>query len=209
MREAESGIRQYPLMVSIGVSFAPPDIHRNGDAIIARADNMLYKEKALVHSIHTTPEKLWAEFTRRNPDVKSSYSAWSFGMTDAEADSLAALVLQGEKTATASAFELYEIEGDALPREGEYSIVLNAKQEALCVIQTVNVSIVPFDQVGAAHAAKEGEGDRSLAFWRESHRAFFETELGQHGIAFTETMPVVLEEFQLVYPPPLKPRTLV
>ena len=45
--------------------------------------------------------------------------------------------------------------------------------EAACVIRDVKVSVVPFLQVSAEHAYKEGEDDRSLEKWREVHRRVF------------------------------------
>jgi uncharacterized protein YhfF len=42
-------------------------------------------------------------------------------------------------------------------------------------------------------AAKEGEGDKSLAFWQQGHRAFFSRE----G-SFSPDMWLVFEEFELV-----------
>ena len=35
---------------------------------------------------------------------------------------------------------------------------------------------VPFDEVSKEHAYKEGEGDRSLAYWRDVHEDFFAEE---------------------------------
>jgi uncharacterized protein YhfF len=52
---------------------------------------------------------------------------------------------------------------------------------------------VRYDQVTAEMAAKEGEGDKSLAFWREGHREFFTRE----G-TFAADMWLVFEEFALV-----------
>jgi len=41
--------------------------------------------------------------------------AWSFGATSERADELLGLVLDGTKTATASAHWAYEVEGEELP----------------------------------------------------------------------------------------------
>lgn len=53
--------------------------------------------------------------------------------------------------------------------------------------------IVTFDKVEAEFAYKEGEGDRSLNYWRQEHEAFFTRE----G-SFSPTMELVAEEFELV-----------
>lgn len=52
----------------------------------------------------------------------------------------------------------------------------------------------------ADHARREGEGDCSLAFWRQVHEAFFTDELTRAGMVFRQDLPVVCEEFVKVYP---------
>ncbi len=121
------------------------------------------------------------------------YEAWAFG---GDPDGLLALVLSGVKTGTSSAYALYETQAEPLPQEGDYSIVLNAKGEAACILQTTKLYVCPFDQVSADHAHKEGEGDKSLAHWRAVHEAFFR----DISMPFTPDMPVLCEEFTVVYP---------
>lgn len=129
--------------------------------------------------------------------IKGPYEAWCFGD---DPDGLASLVLAGRKTATASAFPIYAAEGEALPQAGEYSVILDSRGNAVCVIRTTRVYVTPFHAVPASHAAREGEGDLSLAFWRRTHRAFFQKDMEQAGLQFDEQMPVVCEEFEKVYP---------
>ena len=60
--------------------------------------------------------------------------------------------------------------------------------------------MVPFDEVSSYHAYREGEGDLSLEYWREVHRAFFLTEMNAIDKNFDEKMKVVCEEFEKVFP---------
>lgn len=76
---------------------------------------------------------------------------------------------------------------------GSYHIILNGREEPVCVIRIIAMRIVTFDKVEAEFAYKEGEGDRSLNYWRREHQAFFTRE----G-SFSETMELVAEEFELV-----------
>ena len=122
--------------------------------------------------------------------------AWSFGATPEQADELLALVLAGTKTATASA--LWEFEGEPLPEVGTLGIILDGRGHPRALIETTAVATVPFDQVDEEHAHLEGEGDRSLAHWREVHERFF-TEPAAHDRGFTPDMPVVLERFRVVF----------
>ena len=139
-----------------------------------------------------TAQELWEK-----SGLRGEYEAWAFG--DAP-DALAELTARGVKTATSSAYEVYEVEGETLPRVGDYSVILNSKEEAVCIVKTTAVSVVPFDEVTALHAWKEGEDDRSLQNWRRVHREFFTRELSALRRAFSEKTLVVCEEFEAVFP---------
>ena len=140
-----------------------------------------------------TAEELW-----KRADLTGDCEAWAFGESP---DMLASLVKDGIKTATCSAYDLYEAENERLPQAGEYSVILDSRGEAVCIIRTTRVYTVPFDRVTPEHAFREGEGDRSLAYWLDVHRAFLTKELASINRSFDESAKVVCEEFELVYPP--------
>lgn len=124
--------------------------------------------------------------------------AWAFGATPEQADELLELVLDGVKTATASARWDYDAEGEPLPEVGALGIVLDGEERPRALVVTTEVAVVPFDEVDAEHAYLEGEGDRSLEHWREVHRRFF-TEHAAHDRGFADDMPVVVERFRVLY----------
>ena len=88
--------------------------------------------------------------------------AWAFGATPEQSDELLALVLDGTKTATASAHADYVKEGEELPAPGTLGIVLDGAGHPRALVVTTETRVVPFDQVDADHARDEGEGDGSL-----------------------------------------------
>ena len=78
----------------------------------------------------------WIKFCNEkklSEDIK--YEDWSFGNTKEMADELAELVNCKIKTATTSAYELYEA-GEHIPQVGEYNIILNGSGEPVCITQT-------------------------------------------------------------------------
>lgn len=125
--------------------------------------------------------------------------AWSFGGTAEQADELLALVLDGTKTATASALSDYDADESPLPEPGSMGIVLDGAGSPRALLVTTDVRVVPFDEVDEEHARLEGEGDLTLAHWREVHERFF-AEHAEDGHGFAPDMPVVLERFKVVYP---------
>ena len=145
-----------------------------------------------------THQELWAVYRAVDPAAGEDYEPWAFG---GDPDGLAELTRTGRKTATSSAGPLYELEGEPLPAPGEYSVILDSRDGAVCVIRTTRVYAVSFREVSAGHAYREGEGDRSLEHWRRVHEEFFRAELEEAGMEFSPSMPVVCEEFEVVYPP--------
>ena len=142
-----------------------------------------------------TPQEMWSAYKPINPSIGDEIDAWAFGV---DADLLADLVLRGEKTATASAYDLYALEDEPLPQEGNFDVILDSQNQAVCIVEITRVSVQPFNQVSAQHAFNEG--DKSLAYWRQVHEDCFAEWMREAGLTFTHESKVVLEEFRKVYP---------
>lgn len=137
-----------------------------------------------------TAQEMW-----QRSGLQGTYQAWAFGGAP---DKLAELVLHGVKTATCSAVTLYKYEDEDLPKVGDYSVILDSGGQAVCIIRTTKAYVTSFDQVSERHAYLEGEGDRSLEYWREVHQEFFTEELKTIHQKFDEKIEVVCEEFEVV-----------
>lgn len=151
-----------------------------------------------------SPELLWRAFlaTKSAAAVEAAdatYSSWQFGHGREQGDRLLACVLDGPKRATAGALAAYEHDGEAIPKAGDFSVVTDGAGVGRCVIRTVSVEVTPFDQVDAAFAYDEGEGDRTLEYWRRVHWDYFSREMAGFGQVASLDMPVVCERFELVY----------
>lgn len=146
-----------------------------------------------------TPQSYFeqAKIQLRLPFQQPLQSAYQFGV---DPTALAELVLAGTKTATTSAYDLYE-SNEPLPQVGAYDVILDADNRPVCLTKTDHVTIVPYLEVGADHAFNEGEGDRTLAYWRRVHTAYFEQEYRDNHQKFDpRTAQMVLEKFHVVYP---------
>jgi uncharacterized protein YhfF len=142
----------------------------------------------------------WADRRRESPELPEVVpEAWAFGATPEQADTLLDLVLAGVKVATASSLWDYDATGEPLPEVGEHSVVLDGADQPRAVIVTTEVRTVPFDQVDTEHAHAEGEGDRSLASWRQAHEWFWR-EHSEDPRGWAPDMPVVCERFRLLWP---------
>jgi uncharacterized protein YhfF len=76
---------------------------------------------------------------------------------------------------------------------------LDGRGQPICIIQTTELEVKAFNEVGEEHAYLEGEGDRSLKSWREVHWKFFSEECSNIGRVPDLKMPVFCERFSLVF----------
>lgn len=159
-----------------------------------------------VMDTHNTPDsvgRFWHAYLATFPADAAPDSpppAWGFGDSPGMADELGHLAASGRKTATCSLLWEHEITGEPLPQVGQLSIILDGAGEPLCLIETVEVTIKPYNQVDAAFAAEEGEGDRTLAYWRAAHWRYFSRICPLYSLEVSETMPLVCERFRVVHP---------
>lgn len=128
------------------------------------------------------------------------YEAFHFDDNEPSANHLAALVLAGTKRATAGLAWSFEAAGKLSPKPGDLSVVTDWRGNPLCIIETTQVEVVPFEEVSAAFAATEGEGDKSLRYWRRAHWAYLGRECARIGRTPDQRMPVLCERFTVVYP---------
>ncbi|WP_439356788.1 ASCH domain-containing protein [Bradyrhizobium sp. DASA03007] len=120
------------------------------------------------------------------PERYRNLRMFAFGDSPALADELIELVVKGIKTATCST----EDEPNT-STPGERWVVLDGRGEARCVIESIDVTYRRFNEVDAAFAYDEGEGDRSLAYWRRAH------QVGRLG-RYRDDMMLMCERFRLV-----------
>lgn len=152
---------------------------------------------------HKTVKEMWKKYLSTiGENINNSgktYESWYFCNNEKDANELAGLVKKGIKKATASLHCLYEIENELIPEVGDYAVITNWKGVAQSIIQITSINTIPFKEVTEELAAKEGEGDKTLSFWRKVHRKVFTLELKEYSKKFSEDMLVVCEEFAVVY----------
>ena len=144
----------------------------------------------------------WADFLSETGRAENAplYDAFHFDDNEKDANELAALVLSGNKAATASLLWEYDGNGKRAPAPGDLSIVTDWAGSPLCVIETTAVDVTAFEDVDEDFAAAEGEGDGSLRHWRVAHEAYFGRVCERLGREPSTHMEVVCERFRVVFP---------
>lgn len=151
----------------------------------------------------TSVERYWNQYLASIPkqaDRPSRYiGSFSFGFTPEDAREIAPLIVNGTKTATGSVFKSYEADNKPLPVVSDFWVVTVADDAPVCIATTIDVRIIPFDEVTADYAWDGGEGDRSLESWREIYWEYINREYRRIGLVPESKALLVMERFQVVY----------
>jgi uncharacterized protein YhfF len=155
---------------------------------------------------HVQIEACWARYRRSLPAGSTApvdyFEAAPFGGEgEGElADELAALIVRGTKTATSTLLRSYEDGNHPRERVGDCCVVLDSNGCPCCVIEITEVSTRPFGEVDAAFAREYGEGDRTLAWWREHLGAYYAGHSAATGWSFSGQTPLVCKRFRVIHP---------
>ncbi|MDG2480518.1 MAG: ASCH domain-containing protein [Alphaproteobacteria bacterium] len=116
-------------------------------------------------------------------------------------DQLSMMAADGQKCGTAHMKLQFDHETIPMRRPGDCWIVTTVAGDPLCVVRITGVTITPFEDVGDAFAASEGEGDLSVVHWRGAHINYFRDQCEKWGHTWHDAMPIVCESFELIYAP--------
>jgi uncharacterized protein YhfF len=115
--------------------------------------------------------------------------SFAFGDTSKLVDEMIELVRIGKKTATCWTAS----EGDKGVVLGKRWIVKDGRGRPGAILETIELTRRRFEEVDAAFAYDEGEGDRTLAYWRQAHTEYF---TGRSE--FSPDMELYCERFRVV-----------
>lgn len=105
----------------------------------------------------------------------------AFGITWNDAREIAALVRNGTKTATGGLAWSNEADGKPGSRPGDLWVVIAGPDEPVCIIETTDVRIFPYDEVPDEYAWEGGEGDRTVRDWRRIYWKYIVSECKRIG----------------------------
>lgn len=128
-----------------------------------------------------------------------SFSSDYFCGDEHNANLCAELIRIGQKTATCSLSHWYDSGEEPMPTVGHLQVVVDWHGKPICIIEIDSVERCQYNEVTAEFAHAEGEGDRSLAWWRKAHWNFFAKECTELAIEPNNEMMLVLERFHVVY----------
>ena len=145
--------------------------------------------------------EIWKSFVQEHPKYANTPIPPHFYFCNNEQDAniCAELVVKNIKQATAPSFWWYEYHNEPMPKVGDLFIVTNWYGTAKAVIEITKIELIRFKDVTEAFAKAEGEGDKSLSFWRKAHKEYYSREMEKAGEYFNENMLISCECFKTVF----------
>ncbi len=143
----------------------------------------------------------WKKFLIEHPHnpVKKIPEAYYFCDNEKDANECADLVVNKIKRATATSLWWFKKNNTPLPKAGDQAIITDWKGTPRAIIETIKIFPTPYKQVTPEFAATEGEGDKSLEFWKKVHKAYYQREMKPYGDKFDESMIIICEYFKTIY----------
>ncbi len=145
-------------------------------------------------------DEFFARFIEKTHRDKSTkfVDHYHFDLTEEISNELLNLVITGQKKATAGSYDMYKLGVETLPNIGDLNIITDFYGYPRCVVETKQVTILPFKDLTYDIIKREGEDD-NLESWRKGHIRFFTAEAKELGYVFSEEMLVVFEDFEVLY----------
>lgn len=155
--------------------------------------NMLYEiKKSDLLAKSPKYHYLLAEYDLQKENLlKKKFPKWKFCFDN---EKLISLVLSGDKRATTSLYSEYIKNKEPLPKIGEKSIIQHDNNNDACLIEVENVIITEFKNITEELAFIEGEGDKSLEYYRNEHYKIFK----KIDSNFNDESKVVFEMFKVI-----------
>ena len=151
--------------------------------------------------IDPSVNQMWKGFIKENKEYKLHEMPESGYFCDNEKDAneCVDLVVLKVKQATSTSLWWYEKNNERLPKSDDIYVVTDWNGKAKAIIRTTKVDKVPFNQITENHAELEGEGDKSLEYWKKVHWDYYTREMEPFGASPSEEMFIVCEQFETIW----------
>lgn len=154
----------------------------------------------ILNKNHNSVERFWNDYLNEN-SYKKKEVPLSFYFCDnkKDADQCAELVVKGIKQATATSLWWFKKNNTPFPRVGDKYIITDWDGNPRAIIENIEVKQAPFNKITPEFAEIEGEGDKSLVYWKKVHEAYYKREMKTYFEDFDENMIIVCEYFKKIF----------
>ncbi|NNK77012.1 MAG: ASCH domain-containing protein [Maribacter sp.] len=150
---------------------------------------------------NASARNMWGDYLDKHLEDAFAEAPKTVHFCDNEKDAneCAKLIKKGIKRTTSHSLLGLQYRKEPLPKVGDFTVVTNWEGKAQCIVRTTAVKFKPFFSIDAEYAKLEGEGDKSLDYWKKTHWEYYERELEPFNRVPRESMIIVCEEFEKVF----------
>jgi len=150
---------------------------------------------------NTSARNLWGDFLDKHTEfaLEKAPQVGYFSDNENDANGLVDLVCNDIKRATSHSLLGLQLREEPMPKIGDFFVVTDWEGTAKCLIRTTSVKMMPYFSIHSEHARLEGEGDKSLDYWKKVHWDYYTRELSQFNRRPLESMIIVFERFEKVF----------
>ena len=150
---------------------------------------------------NASARSLWGDFLDANLEFanRPAPKVIHFCDNEKDANTCVDLVCKDIKRATSHSLLGLQLRKEPLPKIDDFIVVTDWQGKAKCIVRTTSVKLVPYFAIHAEHARLEGEGDKSLAYWKKVHWDYYTRELAPFGKIPRESMIIVFERFEKLF----------
>jgi uncharacterized protein YhfF len=146
-------------------------------------------------------DQYWKLFKKEYPEFSAMDSPPPYFFCDnqKDADECAELVVKRIKQASSPSVWWFTKNQEEFPKVGDLAIITNWEGESKAIIRTTQITLVKLKDIRPEYAYIEGEGDRSLEYWKQVHLEYYSREMKEYGESPDEEMEIVCEYFETVF----------
>ena len=150
---------------------------------------------------NASARNLWKDFLNKHTEfaLEKAPQVGYFGDNEKDANVLATLVSKDIKRATSHSLLGLQLREENIPKIGDFFVVTDWEGNAKSLVRSTSVKLLPYFSITSEHARLEGEGDKSLDYWKKAHWDYYTRELEPFNRVPRESMIVVFEEFELLF----------
>lgn len=150
---------------------------------------------------NTSARNMWGDYLDSHLEhaFENSPRTTYFGDNEKDANELAELVKNGIKKATSHSLLGLQNRKEVLPKIGDFIVITNWKGEAQCIVRNTAVNLRPYFSINSSYTQLEGEGDKSLEYWKKAYWDYYTRELNAFGREPRDSMIIVCQEFVKVF----------
>ncbi len=144
---------------------------------------------------------IWGDFLNQHLEYinESVPNSGHFCDNEKDANTCAKLVRKGIKRATSHSLLGLQLREEPLPKIGNFFVVTDWNGNASSIVRTVSVKLIPYFNINENFAQLEGEGNKTLAHWKQVHWDYYTRELEPFGRVPRDSMIIVCEVFEKVF----------